>query len=65
MTSYHPEDLIDVRIDADLFQARVTSTNERYVVFVPLDENTYGYRYCHYSDVVRVLGRPGAEEAVG
>jgi hypothetical protein len=69
MTPVHPNgiqpgDLVEVKIGDDVFPATVRSKNPKAVSLLPENPILHLYRYCHYTDIVRVISRPEAEEAV-
>lgn len=57
-------DLVEVKIGDDVFEATVKGKNPKAVSLAPTNPIQWLYRHCHYSDVVRVIERPDAEEAV-
>jgi len=59
-----PGDLVEVEIGDDIFEATVKKKNPKAVSIEPRNPILHLYRYCHYTDIVRVVERPEAEEAV-
>ena len=67
MTPVHPNgvregDLIEVQIDGLSFEATVRTKTPKVICIEPTNPIVYLYRYCHYTDIVRVIERPSVND---